>query len=735
MMEMGSLTEVIPGEPCSDAFDSKVTARWQILARAAARGASVSCALLLILALLLNAGAAFAAGKHNDKLPARYREWLEKEVVYIITKEEKDTFLKLADDERRNKFIERFWEIRNPTPGAPTNPYREEHYKRLQYASTYFGKEAGTDGWRTDRGRVYITLGPPQQRAHYLGLANMRPMEIWFYSYSHPALPPFFYVAFYQRENIGDFRLYSPYSDGPERLITTMRGQNDRIGSLKIVEQAAGREVARISLSLIPDEPVDLTNATSSLQSDVVLSAIRNLANHPLTKVDLERRRALLESVTIRLIVGGEVLKTLAVPLRGTDGNINLHYVLRLSKPGDFALSESKPNEYYYSVNATVRVFGPEDKLIFTQEKTLSHYLDKSQFETVKNKVFGYEGWLPLPPGKYKLEFSLTDLLKHTAFRAERRVVVPDVPTEGMRLTEVVPFSEAESGDPARSNFLPFSVAGVKFTPLLTHELDLPLGLNLDVFYQVWVPPRDPQKDQGRKLEVEYAYGRPGGRGEAKVIREDVQKEQFDKWGSLISGKRIPLAEMPTGSYMLTATLSDPETQQKAYGTLGFHITPNPTLLPAWDIYDKEAGEDVRNGLVDYQRGLCYLAFGQKERAMEWFQRALQKNPANEEARAMLVDLYFAREQFAKVADLFARAEITRKTSEQTILRAAESFEKIGDRKRAISLLESAVATKTDEGLLYLALASYYERAGEPKKAEELQRKGKSLMVPETSRP
>ncbi|HYY68739.1 MAG TPA: GWxTD domain-containing protein, partial [Terriglobales bacterium] len=203
---------------------------------------SALCSVTVLAFLLVNS-LCFAAKTREKDLSERYRKWLAQEVVYIITNEEKQAFLNLDSDEARDKFIEQFWEIRNPAPGAPTNPYKEEIYRRIQYANEWFGKESGTEGWRTDMGRVYITLGEPKQRAKYLGAANVRPMEIWFYSSAHPALPPFFSVVFYQREAGGAFRLYSPYMDGPTKLISSASTEGDRVASLKVIDKELGREV------------------------------------------------------------------------------------------------------------------------------------------------------------------------------------------------------------------------------------------------------------------------------------------------------------------------------------------------------------------------------------------------------------------------------------------------------------------------------------------------------------
>ena len=98
------------------------------------------------------------------KLEKSYREWLEQDVVYLITKEEREDFLKLPTDAARDKFIADFWELRNPSPGSPNNEYKDEIYRRISFANARFGVGSGLEGWRTDRGRTYITLGEPQRR-------------------------------------------------------------------------------------------------------------------------------------------------------------------------------------------------------------------------------------------------------------------------------------------------------------------------------------------------------------------------------------------------------------------------------------------------------------------------------------------------------------------------------------------------------------------------------------------
>jgi GWxTD domain-containing protein len=121
-----------------------------------------------------------------------YKKWLENDVPYIITGEEKKAFKALATDEERENFIENFWRRRDPNPDTEENEYREEYYERIAYANEHF--TSGIPGWKTDRGRTYIAWGKPNEvethpsgggyeRPSYEGGGSTTtyPFEVWFY--------------------------------------------------------------------------------------------------------------------------------------------------------------------------------------------------------------------------------------------------------------------------------------------------------------------------------------------------------------------------------------------------------------------------------------------------------------------------------------------------------------------------------------------------------------------------
>jgi GWxTD domain-containing protein len=90
-----------------------------------------------------------------------YQKWLNEDVVYLISDEERAVFEKLANEEEKEQFIEQFWHRRDPDVRTPANEFKEEHYRRIAYANEWF--TSATPGWKTDRGRIYIIHGPPDQ--------------------------------------------------------------------------------------------------------------------------------------------------------------------------------------------------------------------------------------------------------------------------------------------------------------------------------------------------------------------------------------------------------------------------------------------------------------------------------------------------------------------------------------------------------------------------------------------
>ena len=185
---------------------------------------------LAVLILTATAGAVLAArrpkplqqnsatqqGQVGPPETSPYEKWMNEEVVYIITGEERAAFQNLTTEEERDKFIQQFWERRNPKPGSGTNAFKVEYYRRIAYANEHFA--CSIPGWKTDRGRIYIMYGPPDEIDSHPsggtyerppseggGTAMTYPFEDW--TYSHFQGIGSLTIEFVDASSSGEFRI------------------------------------------------------------------------------------------------------------------------------------------------------------------------------------------------------------------------------------------------------------------------------------------------------------------------------------------------------------------------------------------------------------------------------------------------------------------------------------------------------------------------------------------------
>jgi GWxTD domain-containing protein len=129
---------------------------------------------------VLHAARTLQTASLEQSSDAFLKGWLRQDVAYLVSDAEKAAYLSLASDPERYEFIERFWQQRDPSPGTTKNEFRDQHYWRIGYANERF--RAAEPGWKTDRGRIYITWGPPDLiESHPSGEGKSGPFEIWRY--------------------------------------------------------------------------------------------------------------------------------------------------------------------------------------------------------------------------------------------------------------------------------------------------------------------------------------------------------------------------------------------------------------------------------------------------------------------------------------------------------------------------------------------------------------------------
>ena len=232
----------------------------------------------------------------------------------------------------------------------------------------------------------------------------------------------------------------------------------------------------------------------------------------------------MIETVTSRMIVDAKTLDIVMLPLRDARGVTRLDYALRLRNPGDLTFTQGPDGRYSYALEVRVRVFGPDKKLIFTQEKSVTDKFGGRRMEEIKDRPFAYEGILPLSPGKYHLDFLLTDWTQKVGYHTERDVEIPANSANTFLIPAILPFSAAEGADRSKDGTIPFAIAGVKFKPLEA-PLIFRKEQDLNIAYQIWAPPRGSQSGcrakPGRSIRV----------GQAGSARQSDRREGYGGYG------------------------------------------------------------------------------------------------------------------------------------------------------------------------------------------------------------
>ena len=560
-----------------------------------------------------------AAGAKHSQLPPRYEHWLDQEVNYLITNQEKTLFLGLATDQDRDHFIENFWAIRNPDPNAPTNTFREEHYRRLEYANSHFGTGTSSDGWNTDRGMVYITLGPPQQKRAYPNARELKSIETWFYQDPASALAPYFSVLFFKRSAAEDFKIYSPYQDGPDALIDSTNAINNPKAALKIIKTSLGDEVANLTLSLFPNEPVDNVGGAPTMESDSLLNKIRNYRNLPESRDLLARRRALLEGVTHRVLLGQDFSDLSVLATRDGSNQASIHYLLRLLNPNDFVLGKDASQRVYYSLSVASQLLDNDGKAIYTDTQELHDFLTPDQVQQLRPRALSIAGRLVATPGRYQLRVDVTNLVTKQSFAQTRAVLVPAF-NHALGMSQVV-FALPVPPQRDYEQNQPFSFSGVKLPVSGADNAALTAGDPIRVIFQLWEQPDSPVSLKGKNLEINYVIGQLGVATKQEK-NQTIDRAGFDPQGNLLMGTDLPTSDLRPGNYRLVIHVTDPESKDSTSQAINFRLAGGDRHL-LWNLTSPSYTGSADSAVNLYRRGLCALAQQQPQMAVLYLKQAV----------------------------------------------------------------------------------------------------------------
>ncbi|MBC7363907.1 MAG: GWxTD domain-containing protein [Candidatus Aminicenantes bacterium] len=424
-----------------------------------------SCLLLAVLSSLLAAD-----------LPEKYRKWLE-EVIYIITPREKEVFLKLKSDRERDLFIENFWKQRDPTPGTERNEFREEHYRRLNYANQYFGRGTGKPGWKTDQGRIYIILGPPNNIEKFEDIMGVYPTQVWFY-YGDPALglPAGFNIIFFKKEGTGEYIIYSPSDHGPQALVADyMYNAADARDAYQRLYRLAPN-LAEHSLSLIPNERME--PGVINLSSNKLLATIFSLPQRRVEDSYAEawfKYKDIIEVEYSTNYIRAD-FEVWAYP--DGSGSYLVNYSFEPAKVSVQPASEG----YLIQFDLNGRISDDQGRTVYQFEKTIPVKLTPDQLSDLGQRTVAVQDVFPLIPGQYTFDLLVKNPLSKEFSSCSAKLVFPG-PSEASRLGDPVLAFDSRKVDNA-SVFKPFQAAGWEFfvqarksfVPVETLVLGMPLS-------------------------------------------------------------------------------------------------------------------------------------------------------------------------------------------------------------------------------------------------------------------
>ena len=625
---------------------------------------------VLALFLLSHLGAA----PKKPSLPPAYDHWLKQEVAYIITDEEKKTFLGLENDLQRDEFIQDFWNVRNPVRAGATNSFKDEHYRRLQYANETFGRRSNTPGWMTDMGRAWILFGKPVSRAPYLGYGQLYPCELWFYENrnSGPSIPGYFTLLFFMPEDIGEFRFYRPSLDTPLKLVRGSR-LNSNADVYKFLKPIAG-DLAKAAFTLIPGDPIDTQNFTVDLSSDMMISKIQNFANDPFNLRKLREMRSLSARVDSKLLAAQDQplsLETFVAQDLTGQSWIDFSVLVSNASFGKFL-----PGNKQLSIAGSFRLFTESGELITeSQEERAYPALGRDNHFL----PFQIAGRLPVIAGKYRLECTVVNSTESRIYHGEKKFAV--APSGNFSISEPLIFSSADRIDKPEGA-IPFQYFGVQFQPV--SQPGISQAEPLRFLYTLQIP-----HSLTDAVSVEYLVAHTQEHDSRITLKETIPVSEF-KDGHLMKSKTIPLVGLVPGQYRVVMTVRLDSSEAVVAASAVSVRFGQTTDIPPLYVFDSSRGTGSPAGSA-YIRALEAISSKDQAAALRYMQQTVALNPGNVFASQFLVESWFEAKQYGPIAAFYRKVGSKPfESSAEALGQISLSLARSGDSPEARNVLTTA---------------------------------------------
>ena len=673
------------------------------------RGMGLGCFVLFGWIGLWAVVPASTAASQNavEGLPDKYRKWLEQEVVYIITEREKEAFLELGTEGERDAFIEAFWRRRDPDPLTPANEFKDEHYRRIEFANRNLGRESGVPGWMTDRGRMYITLGEPNSRETFTSVGFLYPTELWFYLANRELGIPPIYLLFFQQGAAGPYRLYNQAIDQPEDLVAGPQQIDDNNPRLSIYQmlQNVSPELAHASVRMEADRGgySDVMDATvAGLDAQLVLGQIYESPYRRLdtSYVDAARNaRGLVETDYLFNYIPNMAAADI---LPGPDGTSFVHYSIEIEPQHLTMVHDEDAKTYYTRLVLQGEVTTPDEQPVLQINKDVFVNLTEAQFPDVSYRPFAYRDMFPIVPGEFHFRLVLKNEARHEYTVFEADLHVPERSAAPSLDVPVLLYGnerQEERGGMYRS----YQIGALRLQP--NAKRVYATGDMLEAY-----------------VPVENASGQYGV--SLRVVDQEDPSQALVSWNDTIGDfstepiiASLSLAEMVGGRYRLLAELSDPAGAIVATRSVDFEISPRAEILRPWVARESVEGEN--QALVQASLADQYVRVGNLEKAREASEQALKANPDLAAPRVHLAMFMLGEGRAAEAVKLLEPAYVREPDNVDVLLVLGDAHYQLKNYSRAAELLEKTLARRRPTTAVLNAIAICYGEMGQRDKVLE----------------
>ena len=502
--------------------------------------------------------------KLKKELETPYKRWLNEEVGYIITDEERKVFKTLQTDDERQTFIENFWLRRDPTPDTEENEYREEHYRRIAYANDRFA--SGIPGWKTDRGRIYIEYGPPDEiDSHPSGGTYVRPyeegggststypFEQWRYRYIE-GIGTNIILEFVDTTMSGEYRLTMDPSEKDALLYVPGAG-------LTMAEQMGlSDKTARFTRTDGTHLGTGSMPLPESMNEFSRIEQYAKIFRPPAMKYkDLEA--AINSTIKYNLLP----MKVLVDYIPLTASSVMTQITVQFdTKDMQF---KDKDNLSTATVNISGRISNMTHRPLapFEDVVTVSEPMEMLQKMLEANPHQIYQKTIPMQPGMYSLKIAAKDLVGGNMGTTELRLIVPRMDEDTLSASSLILADKLERVPTKSIGTGMFVIGGSKVRPKLglADPMVPTFGRNekLGIYIQFYNFESDEttHKPDGT---IDYEIVKLGASATAPVqevfkFSEAVKDVQGSGASQVVIEKLLPLSDLDPGNYKLTIKATD----------------------------------------------------------------------------------------------------------------------------------------------------------------------------------